>query len=84
MKEDQLSRMFDRFWRAESSRARPWGGTGLGLSIASAICEAHGGNISASNRDGGAWLFKYQSLRLIENLHTVIVAIVAHCLSEYC
>jgi signal transduction histidine kinase len=53
VKEDQLSRMFDRFWRAESSRARPWGGTGLGLSIASAICEAHGGNISASNRDGG-------------------------------
>ena len=53
VEEDQLSRMFDRFWRAESSRARPWGGTGLGLSIASAICEAHGGNISASNRDGG-------------------------------
>ncbi|HEX7895001.1 MAG TPA: ATP-binding protein [Terriglobales bacterium] len=53
VKEEQLFRMFDRFWRAEHSRARPWGGNGLGLSIASAICNAHGGSIGATNREGG-------------------------------
>jgi hypothetical protein len=75
--------MFDRF--GELKVLAPGLGAVRGwVATASAICEAHGGNISASNRDGGAWLFKYQSLRLIENLHTVIVAIVAHCLSEYC
>ncbi|MCU1739310.1 MULTISPECIES: cell wall metabolism sensor histidine kinase WalK [unclassified Pseudomonas] len=48
-----LDRVFDRFWRAEHSRARHSGGSGLGLSIARAICLAHGGNITADNRSGG-------------------------------
>ena len=48
-----LARVFDRFRRAESSRACHSGGSGLGLSIASAICIAHGGSITAINRDGG-------------------------------
>ena len=48
-----LSRMFDRFWRAEDSRGLHSGGSGLGLSIASAICVAHGGSIGALNRNGG-------------------------------
>ena len=50
---EDLARVFDRFWRAENSRARHSGGSGLGLSIASAICIAHGGSITAVNRDGG-------------------------------
>lgn len=42
-----LPHIFDRFSRAETSRARHFGGSGLGLSIAKAICEAHGGTIEA-------------------------------------
>ncbi len=42
-----LPHIFERFSRAETSRARHFGGSGLGLSIAKAICEAHGGTIEA-------------------------------------
>ena len=51
-----LDSVFDRFWRAERSRARYSGGSGLGLSIARAICQAHGGTIAASNRAQGGTL----------------------------
>lgn len=53
-----LDSVFDRFWRAERSRARYSGGSGLGLSIARAICIAHGGAISASNRAQGGTLIR--------------------------
>lgn len=43
-----LPTMFERFTRADSSRARHSGGSGLGLSIAQAICVEHGGRISAT------------------------------------
>lgn len=48
-----LDHAFDRFWRAERSRARYSGGSGLGLSIAKAICTAHDGAITARNRVAG-------------------------------
>lgn len=50
-----LPRIFDRFYRADSSRQANTGGSGLGLAIVRAIIEAHGGVIWAeNNEDGGA------------------------------
>jgi two-component system, OmpR family, sensor kinase len=46
-------RVFDRFWRADSSRSRATGGSGLGLSIVSALVERHHGTVSAAPRPGG-------------------------------
>jgi heavy metal sensor kinase len=50
--EDQLERVFDRFYRTDSGRARDEGGSGLGLAIARAIVEAHGGRIWAERSSG--------------------------------
>ncbi len=50
-----LDRVFERFYRADTSRTHGdgVGGTGLGLSIVRAIVDVHDGSVSASNRPGG-------------------------------
>jgi two-component system, OmpR family, phosphate regulon sensor histidine kinase PhoR len=49
---DDLVHIFERFYRADSSRARDTGGFGLGLSIARELLEAMGGSLSATSQPG--------------------------------
>ena len=51
--EPELERVFEPFYRLESSRNRDSGGTGLGLSIARDIAQAHGGSLLLANLPGG-------------------------------
>jgi two-component system sensor histidine kinase BaeS len=61
---DQLPRLFERFYRGETSRNRASGGAGLGLAICHSIALAHGGSLSADHSPlGGLWL----TLRLPRN-----------------
>ncbi|NSL53931.1 ATP-binding protein [Uliginosibacterium aquaticum] len=50
--ESELEKVFEPYFRLESSRARHTGGTGLGLPIAKAIAEAHGGSLSLQSKPG--------------------------------
>jgi two-component system OmpR family sensor kinase len=49
---EEVARIFERFYRVDTARARTHGGTGLGLSIVSAIVAAHGGTVSATSAPG--------------------------------
>ena len=56
---DQLPLIWERFHRADSSRARQDGGTGLGLAIVRSIVEAHGGSVSAESELGKGSTFSF-------------------------
>lgn len=56
--EDAIARLFERFFRADTSRSHETGRTGLGLAIARQLTLAHGGEIRARNQPGGGAEFR--------------------------
>ena len=55
--EEDLPRIFERFYRVDKARSRAAGGTGLGLSIVSDTVRRRGGTVEAANRPGGGAVF---------------------------
>ena len=55
--EEDLPRIFQRFYRVDKARSREAGGTGLGLSIVSDTVQRRGGTVEAANRPGGGAVF---------------------------
>ena len=66
MSSDDAHRVFERFYRADSSRARASGGTGLGLSIVDSLVLAHGGRVSVTTSPGQGCRFTVHLPRIAE------------------
>jgi two-component system, OmpR family, sensor histidine kinase MprB len=56
--EEDLPKVFDRFYRAPEARGQP--GSGLGLAIVRQVAESHGGSVSAARADGGGTIVRLQ------------------------
>ena len=59
VQEEQLPRLFERFYRVDKGRSRQKGGTGLGLAIVKHAVQFHGGMIKVSNRPDGGLRFEF-------------------------
>jgi signal transduction histidine kinase len=55
--DEDLPRIFERFYRVDKSRARDPGGTGLGLAIVKHLVELHGGRVRVENAPGAGACF---------------------------
>ncbi len=66
MSTEDAHRVFERFYRTDSSRARASGGTGLGLSIVDSLVYAHGGTVSVTTAPGQGCRFKVNLPRIAD------------------
>ena len=66
MSQEDAHRVFERFYRTDSSRARASGGTGLGLSIVDSLVFAHGGTVSVSTAPGQGCRFTVNLPRIAD------------------
>lgn len=64
---ESLTRIFDRFYRVDSSRDRKSGGYGLGLAIAQQIARAHGGHIEATSVEGQGSTFRLTLIKAVSS-----------------
>ena len=60
IKGEDAQRVFERFYRADTSRTRETGGTGLGLAIVAAIVGQHDGTVEVQQTEGGGATFVIQ------------------------
>ncbi|MCK0176737.1 HAMP domain-containing histidine kinase [Mycolicibacterium sp. F2034L] len=64
MEQEDAHRIFERFYRTDSSRARESGGTGLGLSIVDSLVFAHGGTVGVTTAPGQGCTFTVKLPRI--------------------
>lgn len=74
IKEENLQKVFERFFREDKARNRNSGGTGLGLSIAKWIADCHGGTITAQRGKEGGTIIEVQLPREFRNKNTKNIA----------
>ncbi len=66
MDQRDADRVFERFYRADSSRTRASGGAGLGLSIVDSLVRAHGGRVSVTTGPGAGCRFRVTLPRVLD------------------